>query len=224
MRESFIAFYTGTHARKTRLLLYSCFAAIAAVYIAVNRLALSRPEHAVSLEVAALLALLVVASPVIYHFVSVYQEERLAAKRVALLLKSSDLSSFANASVAYMLRIEKLNESDTAERNLLFRESYNLLMNQLEAKQIVLDLALGLIVAVFASLFAFVGAKDLGPTVIYVIVVSGVLSVVLSVYFTIRIHSEHRFLKTITNEILKNMAVTPAPKQPGLEQKQESGL
>jgi len=222
MRESFIAFYIGTHARKTRLLLYSCFAAIASVYIAVNRLALSRPEHAVSLEVAALLALLVVASPVIYHFVSVYQEERLAAKRVALLLKSSDLS-FANVRLACMLTIEKFDESDTAERNLLIRESYNLLMNQLEAKQIAFDLALGFIVAVFASLFAFVGAKDLGPTVIYVTVVSGVLSVVLSIYFTIRIHSEHRLLKTIMNEILKNIVVTPAPKQPGLEQKQESG-
>ncbi len=67
MKESIVAFYTNASVRTTRYLFYACFAAIASVYIVVNRFLFSRPEQAVSFEVAGLLTVMVAGAPLIYQ-------------------------------------------------------------------------------------------------------------------------------------------------------------
>jgi len=91
-------------------------------------------------------------------------------------------------------------------------------MNQLEQSKLVLDLALGLIVACLLVFLAFVGAKDLGPQSLREcrsMLPVGRLSVLLSDTNSFR----HRFLRRV-QEISKIWRFL-LPQQPWLEQKQD---
>jgi hypothetical protein len=76
MRDSILSFYTT--ARQARVFFYGIAILIASCYIAVNRLLLSRSEQDVSREVIGLLAVLLVVSPVAYHFMAAPSKPRRA--------------------------------------------------------------------------------------------------------------------------------------------------
>jgi len=74
VKDSIFSFYTT--ARKARFSAYAVFALVAFCYIAVNSLLFHRSERDISYEVIWLLASLVAAAPVAYHFIFHEKEKR----------------------------------------------------------------------------------------------------------------------------------------------------